>query len=1657
MAAVGDRLKESKCTEEDLYVAVQALYLDEVYPQDAWELRPTPKEHGSSNRKGFAVLLADPPMGFRGFDEGAEQVPLDLFEEAVMLVLGGGWPKPDRSSHDRISIAAWLHQREPLQKLTLGKCLSIVNLLLASHSVIGKRQGRLVELSETALGYTSLGALLEDQRIQHHFEADLILLRQWKVSGSSAGERILAQLQNSTGPESCGAYATPIKQASQLPSLPLPHWEIVSRTFMPGSEEPSTQVRLPEEPATKMRTRVIRVESTNTYRSNFERANSTTTGILYHELQVDSSQTLLTYHGFERASSKGSYRHSELSTPALSQLIWAFLQSSWKAVLTTLVALLLAAGIHFAMPSVHPNRYIIMSTTVVDYPAAFEVPSEYHPACDARSPDFTMGNRDYLEGLKDFSFVFLSVASIVNMLTEIIKTASAVLMPPSAPPWTEDNLNAFFRGSEGARRGRVWLTVACGVAVLPKLLIFLPALLVTFLIGLVPTWIASAFLEWMTGKAYWQKDVTCFICATCAQEHQRHFLKAEAVEGCRWCNGLVSTATNTTKWPSQAFVYDGLQECWEFPCLSDAQLCSAHHFIYNAQRGGTSAAELLGVLRRLRSRHSVRALRVELDEAQDFAEGLQQAEQLRRLSQLKQRDDYIIVIDGVFGLHTKKALMDFLSKEGELPKTAATLQGNWGQEGRKALQSYLKKNGFYTAWLTDNDTEWGRWTTIALQRFLLAAHEKAMGIRHLAVDGQWNVETEFLARSGTASPRTGTWQAANTKAMQEFLKRRGYLEQKVYEIAEDLEENEEVVCDTRAVEAPRVNPYVNPYVNPSFNHFNQFMNPHYAGLNPLLPFPPHVGGPGAPSLVHRAPAPGVPGFGPALPAGAVVRPPPSHWAPGPSGPTGPPLPPKVRLRQFDGHPEVWVYEQPNRFRQIGAIPNGTLVEFLGEEGSFRRIRCGKLDGWVGSKNVVFRGGTDAGYPFLPQVVRVPIISAAMPNCNRQVRDAPVDAPPDATKYQEMILKKFDTMLGVAFDALGRTGALVLPDLGCGAYGNDPSEELLVEDNPNVEVNGIFDLATKQGLQNFLRMQGRYVSFIDGDFGAVSVLALQAWLRDEGFSCGRDGPRGDGVSGVWGKAARSDGQAACWALALYGGAEDWIDEDVFDLLPVLDGNLIESGRGTAKARQVLRENGLPVPPEWWGTAQLLANLGDAAWIQAAGSEAAVAAVLSLRSLEFAEEAPSGVWEMGVAALLGHLRDGLPNTVEVVCFALGKLTDMHVLRVEVHDCTRKVLASRLRANGWIHQAIAGGLTAMPTLVAQLWPVLRERLSSTDGLDVKIAAEALAALDQRGLLAEHVLTSSAEILGPRFQDEESSGTAAAPASDWIVRLGACHGLASFGMKIAGPYLDQMLRLVDDDEGPVVAAAAAAVSRLLQDKPERRFQLYGVIRRLQARLPIEEGDPWVRAGCCQGIGSIGLSIEETVQVLSKHLTDTEVIVVEAAAEALRRLRDSGAIAGKVLEDEAKEGASRLLSSEWLSRWAACVCLGALGSAALPYIQDRLSGAPDWRMTRRCDGNGCKELFSASLMPASMYPRSASEIPPGYRGPLGSQCFEANHLREGHAVMGLPSQYMVGAKNLAWLHGACRAKLGIREEHAVSEATPTPPMADWPKTTENLSGPNEF
>lgn len=182
---------------------------------------------------------------------------------------------------------------------------------------------------------------------------------------------------------------------------------------------------------------------------------------------------------------------------------------------------------------------------------------------------------------------------------------------------------------------------------------------------------------------------------------------------------------------------------------------------------------------------------------------------------------------------------------------------------------------------------------------------------------------DFLARSGTASPRTGTWHSANNKAIQEFLKRRGYLEMRTYSVGADLEADEEVV---RGMEA---------------------------------------------------------------------------WLRDQGFPCG------LQGNEADGVDGV-----------IHSATRLALQLFLNSE------RAGQID-----KDLVIDG-----------------------------------------KWKEPTIRRL--------------------------------QELLVEDNPNVEVNGLWDIATRQGLQLFLRLQGRYVSFTDGDFGAVSVESLQAWLRDEAQTAAR---------------------------------------------------------------------------------------------------------------------------------------------------------------------------------------------------------------------------------------------------------------------------------------------------------------------------------------------------------------------------------------------------------------------------------------------------------------------------------------------------------------------------------------------------------------------------
>lgn len=98
-----------------------------------------------------------------------------------------------------------------------------------------------------------------------------------------------------------------------------------------------------------------------------------------------------------------------------------------------------------------------------------------------------------------------------------------------------------------------------------------------------------------------------------------------------------------------------------------------------------------------------------------------------------------------------------------------------------------------------------------------------------------------------------------------------------------------------------------------------------------------------------------------------------------------------------------------------------------------------VDGVVLSPNVeVFRGETGEGYPFLADPVELAaVVSLAMPNCNSHMHDAPCDRPPSDSEFRHLLQSKFMAVLGAA--SLAGANILVMPDAGCGVYGNSPEE------------------------------------------------------------------------------------------------------------------------------------------------------------------------------------------------------------------------------------------------------------------------------------------------------------------------------------------------------------------------------------------------------------------------------------------------------------------------------------------------------------------------------------------------------------------------------------------------------------------------------------------
>jgi len=87
---------------------------------------------------------------------------------------------------------------------------------------------------------------------------------------------------------------------------------------------------------------------------------------------------------------------------------------------------------------------------------------------------------------------------------------------------------------------------------------------------------------------------------------------------------------------------------------------------------------------------------------------------------------------------------------------------------------------------------------------------------------------------------------------------------------------------------------------------------------------------------------------------------------------------------------------------------------------------------------LIRGDSLDGYPFEGKpICLAAVLSIAMPNNNPQLRNAPVDRPQALEAYRNLLRQKFIALLGAA-QFVGAAG-VVVPEVGCGAYLNRPTE------------------------------------------------------------------------------------------------------------------------------------------------------------------------------------------------------------------------------------------------------------------------------------------------------------------------------------------------------------------------------------------------------------------------------------------------------------------------------------------------------------------------------------------------------------------------------------------------------------------------------------------
>ncbi|CAE7219692.1 unnamed protein product [Symbiodinium sp. CCMP2592] len=220
---------EADSVEQGLLIsAVQALYREELLPQDVllqWWLHTTDGalasleeiqtaalaargrlqvQRSTTGRKGFAVLLKNPPEWFHEFPEDlSDKIPVDAFDEAAQMACEGGWPQEGETAHERVRLAAWLvgnARKSSLRQLSLGRAMALVNLLLSSHSVLGKRQGRLVpyhmseDFEKQENSRCNLPTSLREGEVCFRLWEDLIS-HLWILLAENGGEMMSARLK----------------------------------------------------------------------------------------------------------------------------------------------------------------------------------------------------------------------------------------------------------------------------------------------------------------------------------------------------------------------------------------------------------------------------------------------------------------------------------------------------------------------------------------------------------------------------------------------------------------------------------------------------------------------------------------------------------------------------------------------------------------------------------------------------------------------------------------------------------------------------------------------------------------------------------------------------------------------------------------------------------------------------------------------------------------------------------------------------------------------------------------------------------------------------------------------------------------------------------------------------------------------------------------------------------------------------------------------------------------------------------------------------------------------------------------------------------------------------------------------------------------------